>query len=206
MSSSDNNLKIMIIIIIVLIRLTQFCGMSSTWLRCWTAASTRSSTAPTISQVYIHYLTISLSHRLRLSGSTFMSFPQKGASRVQEAYPQWPGKLLSLISRAGQTWLTCRVEWRASFCKMVYFLSSTLTQHFHFYGDSSTYWIFLRWTSQGTNVSFRQEAWIPDRKFVCLELNEKEEDIIIDFFSTHKHVTEWKLTFRYFYNTHMLMK
>ena len=49
-------------------------------------------------------------------------------------------------------------------------------------GDSSTYWIFLRWTSQGTNVSFRQEAWIPDRKFVCLELNEKEEDIIIDFF------------------------
>ena len=115
---------IMIIIIIILIRSTQFCGMSSTWLRCWTAASTRSSTAPTISQVYIHYLTgCHLScptceiedGTYYLRGCDFpvwfnMSFPQKGASQVQEAYPQWPGKLLCPISRAGQKCLTCRVE------------------------------------------------------------------------------------------------
>ena len=160
----------MIIIIIVLIRSTQFCGMSSTWLRCWTAASTRSSTAPTISQVDRFptwrgvgrgNLTISQVATFQ-SGSTCL-FPRKEQAQfkklVHSGQASFSVQFLELVKNvwfAESGGLFFFAKWS--------FSSRSLTQHFHFYDEFPTYWIFLRWTSQGTNVSFRQEAWVPERK------------------------------------------
>ena len=156
----------MIIIIIVLIRSTQFYGMSSTWLRCWTAASTRSSTAPTISQVDRFpiwgrgNLTISQVATFQ-SGSTCLFLRKEQAQfkkLVHSGQASFFVQFLELVNMFDLQGVEdfFFVKWSFSF--------RTLTQHFHFYEKFPTYWILSRWTSQGTNVSFRQEAWITERK------------------------------------------